>query len=907
VESPGKIKTIAKVLGKGYVVKASVGHVRDLTKSKKGDAKNAIVLGVAEDFTPRYMEVPARKKVLLELRELAQSADKIYLCPDPDREGEAIAWHLKEALELDEKRTSRVTFDEITPRAIKEAFAHPRAIDMDLVNAQQARRVLDRIVGYKLSPLLWEKIARGLSAGRVQSVAVRLIVEREREIDTFKPEEYWTVSGHFSVTGKPFEAELRALDGRQVVTSASDLDKFKTQDGRQSASGVLRTLLASGAETAALLDPLRKSSYVVRGYEVKEVQDRPYPPFATSQLQQAAANRLGYDARRTMRVAQRLYEGIALGQEGPTALITYMRTDSFRIAQSAIAEAQVLITQLYGDAYLPEKPNFYSSRKGAQEAHECIRPTQINAEHAPDAIHKFFEDEEQYRLYKLIWERFLACQMKPAVFDATTCDIAAEALDARGAVFRATGRVVKFAGWLKVYGGQTAASHVDVAAADREKGDETSEPAEDDAPSAKSESAKPAAKKKQESQQALPAMQLGDKPKLEELKPIQHFTQPLPRYSEASLVKILEREGIGRPSTYAAIISTIQDRGYAEKIMARLDCPRDPTGLSVVSGSVAGRVSEVFPASFKIQTPDGFECVVPKDTQLVFEGKPVTRSLEKGTGGRGVFRATAVGGAVTDSLMQNFSGSVLDIGFTRLMETELDKIEEAHLDWRKVLQEFYKPFAKDLLGAAKGIKTTKGQGEKTDVKCPECGTFMEKRLNRFGFYLRCSKAPDCKGTLRLDDKGNIQEKEKPQPTGLKCDKCQADVVKAVGRFGPYFHCVNYADNKKCTFTMKANKEGLPVRRFPALPTEIVCEKCKRGEQSHKMVVRVTSRGKVRRPFLSCSNFPKCRAAQDLPPDLKELGELAMERWRELDAKNRADQETYQATIRKLEAVGAGEA
>jgi len=906
VESPGKIKTISKVLGKGYVVKASVGHVRDLTKSKKGDTKTAIVLGVAKDFTPTYMEVPARKKVLDDLRKAAQGAEKIYLCPDPDREGEAIAWHLKEALELEAKRTFRVTFDEITPRAIKSAFDHPREINMDLVNAQQARRVLDRIVGYKLSPLLWEKIARGLSAGRVQSVAVRLIVEREREIDGFQANEYWTISASFAVADQPFEAELRALDGRQVVTSASDMDKFKSQDGRQSASGILRTLLSSAAEAEALLNPLRKSIYVVQSYDVKEVQDRPYPPFATSQLQQAAANRLGYDARRTMRVAQRLYEGVPLGQEGPTALITYMRTDSFRIAPSAVQEAQTLITRLYGNEYLPEKPNFYSSRKGAQEAHECIRPTHIDAAHAPESIQSFFENEEQFRLYKLIWERFLASQMKPAVFDATTCDIAAAGSGARGAVFRATGRVVKFDGWIKVYGGQSAASHVDVAASDREKGDETTEPSEEDARSSKSSEAKLAARKKPEGQQVLPAMRLGDKPKLEDMKAVQHYTQALPRYTEASLVKTLEREGIGRPSTYAAIISTIQDRGYVEKIIARLDCPRDPTGLVVVSGSATGRVIEVFPASYKIRTQDGFECIVPKDTQLFFEGKQVTRIQEKGMGGRGAFRATAVGGAVTDGLMQNFSRSVLDIGFTRLMEAELDKIEEAHLDWRKVLQEFYKPFAEDLAEASKGIKATKGQGEKTDVKCPECGEFMEKRLNRFGYYLRCSKAADCKGTLRLDDKGNIQEKEKPQPTGLTCDKCQADVVKAVGRFGPYFHCVYYADQKKCTFTMKSSKEGLPVRRFPALPTELVCEKCKKGTQNFKLVVRVTSRGKVRRPFLSCSNFPKCRAAQDMPPELKDLGELAMERWRELDAKNRADQATYQATISKLETVGAGE-
>ncbi|MCW8130284.1 MAG: type I DNA topoisomerase [Planctomycetota bacterium] len=834
VESPGKVKTIAKVLGKEYVVKASVGHVRDLTKSRKGQKKEGIVLGVAKDFTPSYTPLPAKKKVLDDLRKAVEGADKVFLCPDPDREGEAIAWHLKEVLDLEEKRTFRVTFDEITPRGIKSAFLAPRKINMDLVNAQQARRVLDRIVGYKLSPLLWEKIGRGLSAGRVQSVALRLIVEREAEIDRFKAEEYWTVSGKFSFDGKNFDAELRALDGRQVVASADDLGKFKAQDTRLSASGVLRTLLASETDAKALVALLEKSPYEIRGYDVKEVSDRPYPPFATSQLQQAAANRLGFDARRTMRVAQQLYEGIALGDEGPVALITYMRTDSFRIAQDAIQECRDLIGGRYGEKYLPEKPNYYSSRKGAQEAHECIRPTHVD--HAPEQMKKHLTDE-QFKLYKLIWERFVACQMKPAVFDATSCDIAATAESARNAVFRANGRVMKFDGWLAVYGGAATASHLEASAADREKGDETTdaeeEAAKPGAPAAAKAPGKASSKKRAD--QVLPAMKIGDKPGLKGLDPVQHFTQPPPRYTEASLVKILEREGIGRPSTYATIISTLIDRGYAQKT---------------------------------------------------------------GAGGRGSFMATALGTVVNDRLVGHFDHSIMDLGFTRKMESELDKIEEAHLDWRKVLTEFYDPFTNDLVQATKDMVATKGQAEMTDVKCPECAAPMEKRLNRFGFYLRCSKAPDCKGTLRLDNKGNIKEKEKPQPTGMVCDVCGADVVKSVGRFGPYFHCVKYAD-KQCTFTMKCNKEGHPIRKFKALPTEKVCEKCK-----SPLVVRVTSRGKNRRPFLSCSNFPKCRAAMDLPPELAGLGEDAMKQWHALDAKNKADLETYQATQAQQEAVPA---
>ena len=833
VESPGKVKTISKVLGRGFVVKASIGHVRDLVKSKKGDKKGSIVNGVAKDFTPSYVNLANRSKVLDELRKVSDSSGKVYLCPDPDREGEAIAWHLKEALELSEKKTFRVTFDEITPRGIKAGFANPRKIDMDLVNAQQARRVLDRIVGYKLSPLLSAKMGGWLTAGRVQSIAVRLVVEREREIEAFRAEEYWTVSAQFEFAKTSFDAELRALEGRLVVSSAEDLAKFKTQGERLSSSGVQRTLIGGADEARALTDVLKEARYAVSAYEVKEVQDRPYPPFATSQLQQAAANRLGFGAKRTMGIAQQLYQGVPLGDEGQVALITYMRTDSFRIAPDALEECRAQIARQYDAKFLPEKPNFYSSRKGSQDAHECIRPTHV--EKTPDQVKPFLADE-QFKLYRLIWERFVASQMLPALFDATTCDLAAEGPETRGAVFRATGRVLKFEGWLAVYGGVAAASaaHLDVAAADREKGDEATDSAEGEEPAAAKEvSTKAPARAKRKAPQILPAMNPGERPRLLRMEPEEHFTQPPPRYTEASLVKILEREGIGRPSTYAAIISTIQDRGYVQKT---------------------------------------------------------------GTGGRGVFLAAPLGIAVTDRLVGHFDHSIMNLGFTRQMESELDKIEEAHLDWRKVLAEFYKPFTLDLEKAKVGIVSTKGQGEKTDVKCPECGSPMEKMLSRFGFYLRCTQAPGCKSTLRLNAKGQIQEKEKPQPTGMKCDLCGADVARSVGRFGPYFHCVKYPA-KECTYTMKSNKDGHPIRKFKPLPSGLKCEKCKSD-----LVVRVTSRGKKRKPFLSCSNFPKCRAAVDLPPELAKVGAEAMLQWQAMDLKNKADLELYLANQAQLESA-----
>jgi DNA topoisomerase-1 len=825
VESPGKIKTISKVLGKNFIVKASVGHVRDLTKSKKDDGKDSIVIGIAKDFTPHYVTLQKSKKIIEDLKKAADGADKIYLCPDPDREGEAIAWHLAEALSLDPERIVRVTFDEITPRGIKTGMSNPRNIDQNLVNSQEARRVLDRIVGYKLSPLLWKKIVQGLSAGRVQSVAVKLLVDREKEIQAFKAEPYWTVGATFFHDGKNFEASLRALEGRQVVSSAEDLAKYKSGQGQVGASGIIRTLIKDRAEAETIVAALKPASYAVSFFEVKEVVDRPYPPFATSQLQQAAANRLGFDARRTMRIAQQLYEGVPLGDQGPTALITYMRTDSFRIGADALQECRTYIGQKFGQKYLPEKPNAYASRSGAQEAHECIRPTHVEID--PDTAKQYLS-EEQYKLYRMIHQRFLACQMMPAVYDATTADIAASGPNTRNAVFRANGRVLKFDGWLAAMGGAAVSQgNVEASAADREKGDEVDsdaqEPSEDGAKAQAKQAAAP--KKKPAGPQLLPAMKIGDKPKLERITPEEHFTQPPPRYTEASLVKKLEREGIGRPSTYATILSRIQDVGYAQKM---------------------------------------------------------------GSGGRGAFMATPLGIVVTERLASHFP-SIMELGFTRDMESELDKIENGEMEWRKVISDFYGPFEREYKSADKNMTSTKAQGEKTDVVCPDCGSPMEKRLSKFGFYLRCTRAPECKVTFHLDAKGNITKKEGPRPTGIKCDLCGKDVVKATGRFGPYLHCVDYPE-KKCPFTMKFNKESHPIRKFAPIATDKLCEKCK-----SPLVVRVTSRGKTRRPFLSCSNFPKCRAAMDLPPELAAKGEQAMAQWHVIDAKNKADLVVYLAT------------
>ncbi|MCY3019082.1 MAG: type I DNA topoisomerase [Planctomycetota bacterium] len=886
VESPGKIRTIGKVLGRDYTVKASIGHVRDLPAKKKDDhAKDSLVVGVAKDFTPTYLVLPKKRKVIESLRSAAESAEKVYLCPDPDREGEAIAWHLAEALTLKPEKFVRVTFDEITPRGIKAGMAHPRGIDMDLVNSQQARRVLDRIVGYTLSPLLTRKIGGGyLTAGRVQSVAVRLLVEREKEIKAFRAEAYWTVEAVFNFGGKGFEASLRALEGKQVVSGAEDLAKLKTGQGQLGASGVVRILIGDAAEANALVEALRPAAYRVSLYEVKEVLDRPYPPFATSQLQQAAANRLGFDAKRTMHVAQQLYEGVPLGAQGPVALITYMRTDSFRISSDALNECRDLIRQRYGENYLPEKPNFYRSRSGAQEAHECIRPTHV--ELLPEQVKQHLNDE-QYKLYKLIHDRFVACQMVPAAFDAIAADIEASGPNTRNAVFRASSRVVKFDGWLAVAGGAaaaTVAAHVEAPAADREKGDETDEAPEvgqgpeNGTPKAEAKTPAPegprpaAAREKPKTKAQVPPMKPGDKPTLEEIHPEEHFTQPPPRYTEASLVKTLEREGIGRPSTYAAILSRIQEVGYATKL---------------------------------------------------------------GRSGRAPMAATPLGELVTERLKGHFP-TIMELSFTREMEAELDKIEEAHLDWRQAVADFYRPFAKELEEARKNMAAAPTQGEKTDTACPQCGSPMEKRLSKFGYYLRCTgvggqkaeaggqEPKACGLTMRLDAQGNIVKKAEPQPTGLKCDLCGADVVKSVGRFGVYLHCVNYKPQGKsrktqgangtasganggakgpapqgqaCTFTMRLDKQGHPVRKFTPIPAGRECEHC-----HSPLVVRVSARrsrntpqGPILKPFLSCSNFPKCRNAMYLPPELASLGEQAIARWRGIDAKNKADLPAYLAS------------
>jgi len=582
VESPAKARTIGKFLGRGYAVKASVGHVRDLLKSR-------LSVDIENDFAPTYRVPKEKREVVKELQELGAQASQVYLATDPDREGEAIAWHVVEAAKIPHDIVQRVEFHEITRQAIDEAFANPRDINTQLVDAQQARRILDRLVGYQITPLLWRNVQGGLSAGRVQSVALRLIVEREREIEAFVPVEYWSLAAHLSKRDpavprpkRDFLAALRRLHGKKPD-------------------------LKNEADAQAIVTALENATYVVTSVVRKERIRRPAAPFTTSTLQQEASRRLGFGARRTMRLAQQLYEGIAMGSEGRAGLITYMRTDSVNVSAEAKAEARGFITEHYGPQFLPKKPPVYKTRtKRAQEAHEAVRPTRVHR--TPDAVKRFLK-KDQARLYQLIWERFVASQMAPAIYDQTAVDVVADVehrvptgvdhvnqsllgqLSRKpDYLFRATGSIIKFPGFLTVYE-ETLVER---------------KPEREDKTSAKNK--------------ALPSLETGEVTDLLELLPEQHFTQPPPRYSEASLVKTLEEYGIGRPSTYAPIVATIQARGYVELEKRRLR----PTELGfIVNDLLVKHFPDVVDTGFTAQMETNLDRIAAGESEWV----PVVRDF----------------------------------------------------------------------------------------------------------------------------------------------------------------------------------------------------------------------------------------------------------------------------------------
>jgi DNA topoisomerase-1 len=706
VESPAKAKTISKYLGKDFTVEASVGHIKDLPKNKIGvDLSNG-------SFAPELIVIPGKEKVVDRLKKLAKAATTIYLAPDPDREGEAIAAHLEDELRGLSKGDSirRVTFNEITAKAVREAFEHTRDVDRNLVDAQQTRRVLDRIVGYQISPLLWDKVRRGLSAGRVQTVALRLIVEREREIKAFVPVEYWTLDAQLTPQNEKteFKARFTGIDGEKAVVETVDAPSLPNKQHMD-----------------AVVSALEKASWAVQNVEKKERRRNSTAPFTTSKLQQDASRQLGFSVRRTMGVAQRLYEGIELGSEGAVGLITYMRTDSTRVSPDAIAEARQWIEQQHGKEYLPAAPNVFKSKKDAQDAHEAIRPTSVS--HHPDAIKQHLSDE-QYRLYRLIWQRFVASQMVPAVFDQTTVDIVAKA--DRSYNFRVTGSVMKFDGFLKVY--EEA----------KEKKDDEDE----------------------ELKNRLPALENGQALALNQLLPEEHFTEPRPRFNEASLVKELEERGIGRPSTYATIINTIQEREYVQKV---------------------------------------------------------------GTGRGAKFVPTEIGFVVTDLLVANFP-YIFDPQYTARLEEELDDIEDGKEVWTTLLGAFYGHFEKELAHAGTHMENIKRMEKPTDEKCDVCGSPLVLKWGKFGTFFACStynKKDPASCTFTKENfaaKPEMNAQEGEDQAEEYCEACGRVMVLKRGRFGAFMACPGYSEDPPCKTTRKLTQKQ---QQKAPVPLEENCPKC----------------------------------------------------------------------------------
>jgi len=693
VESPAKAHTIGRYLGKGYQVRASMGHVRDLPRSKLG-------VDINNNFTPEYRILPGRAREVAALRKAASGAAEVYMATDLDREGEAIAWHLAELLNLDSSRVRRVVFNEITRDAVQRAFAHPVALDMNKVNAQQARRILDRIVGYHLSPLLWKKVARGLSAGRVQSVAVKLVVEREREIEAFKPQEYWEI-----------EAVLRPA-ARVDDPAAEFTAKLVRLDGQ-------RVSLPEQAAAQNLVARLRDAAYTVAAVRSREQFTPPPPPFTTSQLQQQAAAQLRFRPHKTMSIAQELYEGVELGEEGAVGLITYMRTDSVRVSDEAIAACRALIEARFGRDYLPEKPHYFQPGKRAQAAHEAIRPTDVRR--LPEIVRPYLT-ADQFRLYELIWKRFVASQMKAARRKVVTLEVAAD-----NALFATEAKVRLFDGCERLLG----ARYKDV---------------------------------------VLPELAEGEPLHLIALNPSQHFTEPPPRFTEASLVRVLERLGIGRPSTYAPIVATIQERGYVRRVKGRLYA----TELGkLVTDELAKHFQDLINVRFTSQM----------EAQLdeVEEGRVEWHELLRrfyGAFDKDLEKAMATmervpGRASAERCSQCGRPMIIRSGKHGLFLgcSGYPQCRGA------------KP-----LDSANGAGSATPSAETSEV-CEKCGKPMVIRSGRYGSFLGCSGYPQCKNTKRQQPGGGVATA--PQATGEVCDKCGKPMVVRASRRGRFLGCSGY--------------------------------------------------------------------------------------------------------------------
>ncbi len=770
VESPAKAKTINKYLGSDYTVLASIGHIKDLPGKDLG-------VDVDNNFEPTYEVIPDtkkrnNKKIVSELKKAAKASEAIYLAADPDREGEAICQHLAEEIvpKKGGQQVYRVMFNEITKAAILDAFKEPKQVNRNLVDAQQARRILDRLVGYKVSPILWKTIGGKLSAGRVQTVAVRLVVEREREIEAFVKTEYWSIIANLTAALPPsFDSRLYKIEDKTVKTGKFDEDVKANE-----------VHVNNEQQAGDIVSEAQQQPFVVDSVTTKERKRNATPPFITSKLQQDASRKFGFAVKKTMMVAQKLYEGIEIGSEGAVGLITYMRTDSTRVSDAALAEVRGFIGGEYGDAYLPGKPNFYRSKKGAQDAHEAIRPTDVNR--TPDSLKNYLGPDE-LKLYRLIWQRFVASQMAPAVFDQTTIDIKAGRF-----TFRSTGSVQKFDGFLKVY---------------QEGRDE-----------------KPADGEEEDEERSLPLVQQGETLKLNSITHEQHFTEPPPRYSEATLVKALEEKGIGRPSTYASIMTTIQDREYVEKVESRFH----PTPLGMtVNDLLIESFDDIFNATYTARMEEELDEIEEgkldwRAALHEFYGK-FSKDLENATE---MIKGKKKMSIPTDEICEK-CGSGMVIKFGRFGQFLACSTYPECQNTREV-----------------GSKKTGAEGEGADGEkaeeipvCELCGREMALKKGRFGSFYGCTGYPECKN-IRKIAKGDQKPAPPPVPLDEICPKDGAHLVRRQGRFGEFISCSNYP---KCDYV---KRETLGIK----------CPKCGDGE----IVVKKSRRGKA---FYGCSNYPKC--------------------------------------------------
>ena len=764
VESPTKVKTIKKFLGSGFNVVASMGHIKDLPKSTLG-------IDLENNFEPTYSVIEAKKKTIDELKKAAKNVENIYLAPDPDREGEAIAWHISEVVNTKNKNIYRVLFNDLTRKTVLEAINNPLELNFNKYEAQQTRRILDRLVGYQISPILWDKVKRGLSAGRVQSVAVRMICEREDEINKFIPEEYWNLLAQFEGHNPPpFDAKLIKIDGKKAK-------------------------VANGEQAAKLAETIKKASFIVERLEKKELKRSALPPFTTSKIQQEASRWLRFSAKKTMMVAQKLYEGIELGKDGSVGLITYMRTDSYRIAEEALNEVRVYIQENYSPDYLPPKPIFYKNSQKAQDAHEAIRPSTMA--YKPQAIKEYLSNDE-FKLYQLIWNRFTASQMNPAVFDQTTIDIAGA-----NCLFRAQGQVLKFPGFTIVY---------------TEGKDEKEE--------------------NSELGKMLPEVKEKEKLKLNNLNTEQKFTQPPPRFSEASLVRELEEKGIGRPSTYANILSTIQDREYV-----RLDKGKFfPTELGVI-------VTELLVKSFPTVLDMAFTADMENKLDMIEDGKskrvktlkdfysPFAQELKKA---KDEMRNIKREETPTDLVCEKCNSPMI----IKWGKNGQFLACSGYPECKNTMN-----FIHDEEGKIKNV-----EAKTTDTKCNKCGKAMIVKEGRFGQFLACSGYPECKNTINAtqNDKGEVVPLE-AQATDSVCELCGKPMIFKRGRYGEFLGCSGYPDCKNIKNIHKG-KDGEMIPPETEV-TDAICEKC-----GKPMAVKRGRYGK----FLGCTGYPECKNIMKMP-------------------------------------------